>query len=376
MVYYIGYYNCDQIRDEQRRVSPAAENKMRYIISALEVAVDDYVTVVSPANTKLHKLVKGQELSISNKVTLKTFPSISGSKLVRVLGYFLTNICFTMYLLKNVHGEDHLIVYHSLNYRNTIAAIKAIKKCKLTLEVEEIYNDVIQKSKSKRAKEVDFIRIADQYIFPTELLNGFLNKVGKTYTVVHGTYRGETDRKECFNDNKIHVVYAGTLDPRKGGAVAAKAAEFLSAKYHVHILGFGGAAEVDLICKTVKETQKKTTATVTYDGQLLGENYVRFIQKCHIGLSTQDPNADFNATSFPSKVLSYMSNGLRVVSVRIPAIETSDVGKYVYYYDLQTPAEIAQAIMSVDLTDDYDSRRVLDGLNQKFCNELRQLVWN
>jgi hypothetical protein len=118
----------------------------------------------------------------------------------------------------------------------------------------------------------------------------------------------------------------------------------------------------------------KTEATVTYDGVLLGEEYTGFLQSCHIGLSTQDPCASFNATSFPSKILSYMSNGLRVVSIRIPAIETSEVGQYMYYYDEQTPEEIAKAIMAVDLKDAYDPRAVLDGMDRRFRDAVRDLL--
>lgn len=43
-----------------------------------------------------------------------------------------------------------------------------------------------------------------------------------------------------------------------------------------------------------------------------------------------------------------MANGLRVVSVRIPVVEESGIGKCVYYYDEQTPENIAKAIKSID----------------------------
>ena len=50
---------------------------------------------------------------------------------------------------------------------------------------------------------------------------------------------------------------------------------------------------------------------------------LKFIQKCQIGLCTQNIDAAFNTTSFPSKILSYMSNGLEVVGVNIAAIKNS-----------------------------------------------------
>ena len=123
-----------------------------------------------------------------------------------------------------------------------------------------------------------------------------------------------------------------------------------------------------------QEISQRGKATVTYDGLLSGEDYIRFIQACDIGLSTQNPDEAFNATSFPSKVLSYMANGLRVVSVRIKAVETSAVGDMITYYDEQTPESIAKAIMSVDMSQPYDSRMRIAELDEQFQRELKKLI--
>ena len=88
---------------------------------------------------------------------------------------------------------------------------------------------------------------------------------------------------------------------------------------------------------------------MTYDGCFSGREYIEFIQHCDIGLCTQDPNAAFNATSFPSKILSYMSNGISVVSAKVPVVVDSPVGDLITYYDVQTPEEIAKAILKVNL---------------------------
>ena len=126
--------------------------------------------------------------------------------------------------------------------------------------------------------------------------------------------------------------------------------------------------------ESVAAMSAKGAAKVTYDGLLSGEEYIRFIQACDIGLSTQNPDAAFNDTSFPSKVLSYMANGLRVVSVRIKAVETSAVGDMITYYDEQTPEGIARAIMSVDMAQPYDSRKRIAELDKQFQKELKQLI--
>lgn len=52
--------------------------------------------------------------------------------------------------------------------------------------------------------------------------------------------------------------------------------------------------------------------------------------------------------SFPSKIITYMANGLRVVSANIRSVKSSLVGEYLTYYDNNTPEDIAKAIMTIN----------------------------
>ena len=128
--------------------------------------------------------------------------------------------------------------------------------------------------------------------------------------------------------------------------------------------------------KKIQELSKVCECGISYDGLLTGEDYIRFLQSCDIGLSTQNPEAAFNATSFPSKILSYMASGLQVDNIRIPAVEGSAVGNRVSYYDRQTPAEIARAILSASKTDLEDPRSTIEGLNRSFIKQMEELLGN
>ena len=176
------------------------------------------------------------------------------------------------------------------------------------------------------------------------------------------------------DDGTVHVVYAGTFDIRKGGAAAAAAAEFLPGNYHVHILGFGNEKDTAQIRRIIEQTASRSTAKVTFEGLLKGTDYIRFLQKCHIGLSTQDPLAAFNATSFPSKMLSYMSNGLQVVSIRREAIEHSAIGAGSHYYTEQTPQHIAEAVVSAAESTADDNREVIKRLDEEFKRDIASLL--
>ena len=148
----------------------------------------------------------------------------------------------------------------------------------------------------------------------------------------------------------------------------------LDGGYHIHILGFGNEQDISEINSTINAVSSKTACMVSYDGCLSGEEYEKFIQRCHIGLSTQNPQADFNDTSFPSKIFTYMANGLQVVSADIPVVRTSAVNEYMNYYSEQTPQGIANAIKSVPDLSEFDPREVINKLNSDFKNDIMTVI--
>lgn len=374
VIYYVGYYTCDKTRSEERIVAPAAENKMSYIISALSSASNTPVTVVSAAQTKAKRFIKGSKQEIQKGAFLKSFSSFNSKlKIFRAFGHMLTKSSFFMYLLKNVKRGDNLLVYHSLAYKGIIKLIHKFKKCKLTIEVEELYSDVSGDVR-QREKEIRYLQTADSYIFITELLKNEVN-TEKPSVISHGTYLSVPDYGFRFDDGQIHVVYAGTFRKAKGGAYTAiEAAEHLDSRYTLEVLGGGSEEENQAVKELIQKVSQKTDCKINYAGFKSGKDFNEYIQACHIGLSTQQADARFNGTSFPSKVLMYMSNGLRVVSVRIPAVESSAVGDSITYYDKQDGEEVARAVRSVSLNDTYNSRNRLDKLHRLFTEGLKQLL--
>ena len=270
-------------------------------------------------------------------------------------------------------GET-IICYHSLEYYRIIKLLKKLKKIKLILEVEEIYSDVIGNNRLRK-REISFLSLADGYIFSTELLNEEINFYKKPYIIVYGNYKNEKKFESLFNDNKIHVVYAGTFNQKKGGAtIAVNTGRFLTSNYIVHILGFGNEKDTRNIKKLCNEVTKISEAKVIFEGLKSGDDFLKFLQSCDIGLSTQDPNAAYNNTSFPSKILSYMSNGLRVVSIRIPAVEKSSISRNIYFYENQNPEDIAKTIISINLQSNYNSIKTIKKLDEMTVNNLKNFL--
>lgn len=373
-VKYIGFYGSNLTVNENRNSFLAATNKMDYITNTIaKLGVE--IEIISPSWTQNSKGVySGKKIKMSNNIVYTCGPTFGAkSKITKYLRILFSWIWLIFYVIKNTTSQDVILVYHSLMLIVPVKLIRKFKKNILILEIEEIYQDVSKLSRFAQKQEYSFFDIADKYIFPTELLNQKLNAKNKSYVLISGTYQVEEIRNNKFNDGKIHAVYAGTFDPRKGGALAA-AAEYLPKNYHVHIIGFGSNDDKRVLLNSIDNISKNTEATVTYDGLLRGDEYINFLQKCDIGLSTQLPDAEYNETSFPSKILSYMANGLRVVSIRIKAIETSEVGHAVYYFDDPSPESIANAIVKVDLNENYESRDLIRMLDENFINNIEILL--
>ena len=372
-IFYMAYYNSTN-SGERRNAVLSSVNKMNYICEALEN--NGYNTeIVSASGTTEKKFCKSKKVKLTDKTTLKLFSSLPRlNRIVSVIDRVILKTKLFLYMIKNTNKDSIVMVYHSLGYMSLVKRLKKLKGFKLIIEAEEIYGDVIGDEKTSQ-KEYEFFKIADAFIFPTELLSEKVNTEKKPEVIIYGTYHIEKEMPKLFSDGKIHCAYAGTLDPRKGGAIAsAESALFLNENYHIHILGFGNEKEKAEMLNTIDSISKKSKAKITYDGLLSGEEYIKFIQSCDIGLSTQNPNGKYNDTSFPSKILSYMANGLRVVSVRIPVVEESGIGKCVYYYDEQTPENIAKAIKSIDFSEEYDSRKTIGVLDKAFICNLKTML--
>jgi len=374
---YIGFYDSSSNTVEKRNFRLSATNKMDYIIKALnEIGYD--VEIISPSWTIKNKFYRGKALKIKDNVILRLFPTLPWyGKILKIISVIFSFSVMFFYLLFRTNTNEQVIIYHSKWMSLPILFLKKIKSnLTIVLEVEEVYSDV-KGSKFWKLIEYKLFKVMDKYIFPTELLNKKLNIENKPYAIVYGDYHVKEISRTRFEDGKIHIVYAGTFDPKKGGALAAAAvAEYLPDIYHVHILGFGSNKEISLLLDKIEQVTKKSNATLTYDGLLKGQEYIEFLQKCDIGLSTQTPDATYNESSFPSKILSYMANGLTVVSARIKVIEISEIGNAVFYYNEQSPKDIADTILSIDINEVNDSRSMIKRLDKQFVKKLKKLLKN
>ena len=374
---YISHYGC---KDPWRRRdnSPASDSKKDYLFSVINrcgYGVDHISRGLGA--------VKGQYIpayvEIKGDNTFRYFATFGyqSNPLFRFLNRWFVHLQFFFWLLFNLKKGEQIIIYHSLGYDSTFILLKKLKELRIIGEIEELYQDVHTYSKRICKNEFKFIDICNDLIFPNTTLNERLNHTGRTNITVHGIYQVNQYNPVSYNDGKIHILYAGTFDPVKGGAKAAvQAAEMLNENYHLHITGFGSKKLADDLQNEIDRVKPLTKASITFHGFLNDDEFLDLMHHCTIGLCTQDPTNKLNLTSFPSKILNYMSNGLVVLSGRNRVIEDSRVGDLVYYYDEQTPASIARAIMAIETPDGRAGKERLKELDLRFEQELKSILNN
>lgn len=370
---YIAFYDSPDNK-EKRNCVLAATNKLEYIFKTINDA-GIHIDVISASASATKKAVNSKKYFLYDNVTVSLpFTLGSNNGIKRRINQLLIKSKLLFNLLFKTKKSDDVIVYHSLYYMSVVKFAKRVKDFNLIVEAEEIYSDVTGNSKTRK-KELEFFKSADAFVIPTELLNKEINKDNKPYVIIYGTYKTENARNKHFDDGKIHVVYAGTFDDRKGGCQAAIAsAKYLSKDYVINIIGFGNEKDVNSVKALIEKSNAENECQIIYDGMLSGEEYIEYIQSCQIGLSTQKPDGAFNDTSFPSKVLSYMANGLKVVSVNIPVLESSSLKDYISFCSDNTGENVAKAIINANKMDMPDCRILVDNLNKDFCKNIKQIL--
>jgi hypothetical protein len=374
-VKYIGFYDVESYTSENRVRSIAAINKMNYIASAMESAGYE-VEIVSPSWSANNKgFYRAREKKISENIRLKIGPTFGADNFfTKKLRIFLSWIWLFLYLIKNTKKDEKIIVYHSMMASHPIYYAQKIKCFNIILELNEIYQDVTAFSSTFKKLEMQIIKASQAYILSTELLQ---SKIGdnKSFIINYGNYRISKKVDFSFKD-KIHIVYAGIIDKAKEGAFnALDCAQFLTDEYIIHIIGFGNEKDIIELESRIKKSNKINGCKLIYDGLKTGEEYIEYVSKCHIGLSTQSPGAEYNNSSFPSKVLSYLSMGLRVVSVDIAAIKTSKIDHLLYCYKENSGISISEAILKIDINSTYDSKESLIELDEKFIVDIKSLIY-
>lgn len=375
---YLTFFSTEEERALCLGTSPAGVTKSRYMAQLLR-ETGHPVEIVSPAWSKCGRWQrwKAFDLSLDNGITVHQLATF-GTPLrwLTPLQWVHSLLQLFFYLLFHTRAGEPVLVYHSYYLSLPVLLARRIKKFKLLLEVEEIYQDIVPLPRLLQRWEEEIIQTADGYVFSTAAIGERIHRDGIPFLVVNGSYHcEELPRPASPSDGKIHCLYSGTFDASKAGAyLAVDAAAFLSDRYCIHISGFGTEEETQALLREIQRIQAKTSCEIIYEGFLDDSAYRQLLGKCQIGLNTQTPDQRFSNTCFPSKILVYMSHGLQVVSAANTAITASDVGARLTYYDAQTPEAVAQAIQRVNPRQGAENARFVQQLHAQARARLQTML--
>lgn len=371
---YIGLYDLPDAKGG--RVSAMSLiNKMDYIADAINQAGYD-VHIVSPSwssgNGEKVTAQKGGTIQLHPHKKVTFCPTFSTrNKIIGYLKIIYSLIWLFFWLVKNVKRNEKILLYHVQWLSLPIRWAKKIKGFQLLLEVEEFYNKVWENKNILKSWENKLIENADYYIAVSDVLADILGP--KVKAVVYGNYLLPklSNSKPFLENDKINVVYAGSIDDTKGGAYnAAKCSKLLPENFIVHILGGGNKKDLDKLIGIIDNVNKeKKRNACEYHGVLIGEDYSNFLFNCQIALNPQIEGEYMN-TAFPSKVISYLSHNLRVVSTRINSIEKSKLSHLITFSEDDQPENIVSSILSIKLDSPLDSASEIQKLNNEFVMKI------
>ena len=233
------------------------------------------------------------------------------------------------------------------NFEEIVSRLLKLKKARFILEVEEIYACSADGIQNYYQKEIKNILKFKYFIFVNDFLPQHLNVESDKYIVVYGSYRVAIKEVAPFEDDKIHVLYAGAIETlNKGAFTAIEVANYLPDNYKMHILGKGLDCDVQAANNRIQEINNRLGVDkVRYEGFYSGEALDNFMCKCQIGIGTYKIKDNYSNFNFPSKLLSYMCHNLKVVTGRSTCYERAEIAKDWFLYDTDEYATIARAIV-------------------------------
>lgn len=375
MTHYFCFYVNEKLKKKLVFFQTAVP-KIEYVIESLNVAEEKTVVVSACSSNK--GLVKCQNYNINERQKALFFSTFGfKNTFLKKINTFICMLQHILYVLFKVKKNDNVLVYHSLYYGFLYPFLK-MKKCNIIEEVEEIYVDVlksINKPKKyildKEKSEKKIFKYADKYIYVSKLLAKQVN-IQKPYVVLMGTYDVSHKKFVKVKDGKTHLLYSGTFVEDKGVNRAIAIAGALDDRFVMHISGFGTKEQVEKVKKSI--ALQNFGAKIIYHGCLDYAINKELAEKCHIGLCVQDCNATYNNTSFPSKILFYLSCGLTVISPKMRALMESELNEVIIQYDNESPVQIANTIKKIDVSENSNSSSVIERLDKEFKEKIKDLL--
>lgn len=374
-VYYVCFYSEPEVED--RIITyPSVISKIDYVVHAVKKLQREVVVLsIAPSRKGRFDGYSKKIDGFESHVYLRSI--VSGNKLLAKLSYIKHNIAILRYLIRHVEKQDKVLVYHSLYNRFWLSIYNALFPGRVILQIEDVFSELSEKTKKYKKTEWNLLRKMQKCICVNDIVYRDLPEVPQKM-ISYGSYLLPPEY-DIQTHSTIRLVYAGVIEQERQAAfLATKAMRHLKENYELNILGFGSEENIRALEELIQAVNLELGRdAVIYHGKRSGEEYWRFLQNCDVALSTHayDPSSFSSADyTFPSKVLTYMSNGLPVVAQRLEVLERSAIAEYISFYETPNPEAIADAIVSVEGIPTKNTREVIAGLARGFERDLKKLL--
>lgn len=376
-VTYLGHYDLLRNGKQERVYSLAGARKIDFVCDEL-VQLGFDVNLVSAAYSNLngHGKVSGTTERIRDGITLILAPSNKATnkleRIKRVLGARLWLFC---YLLRNCKKDDCVVVYH--NYADALAIVLAqkIKGFKLILQIEEQYSRVWKLSPFQKWKENLLLEYGkEDALVVSELLAEKLNITNPI--VSYGNYRvyeGQIPTKRTSGN--IVLVFTGMIETVRNGAfLSIECMKYLPSDYTLYLSGPVSKGTEEQFYTSINNVNRECgREACVYMGMLGDAEYENLLLSADIALNPQREGS-FGDFVFPSKILTYMSYGLQVVSTKGRSIVKSDLAGCIAFAEDFTAESVANTILRVANSPLTDYRDVLNKLEMDFRRKLKHRI--
>lgn len=369
---FICQFHIPVENDEGRTYTISSNDKASYIHDVL-TRLGYHVDVVSPTSAKKTSHSRIDAVNDSIRV-ISGFSLGWCNGITRAISRFSTMIWLFFYMLRHSRKGEVVFIYHGIQNIPVYLALKKLKKLKYVLEVEEIYSSLSSKSGWRAKIESEMIKCADSYIFASEKLEATCNTMKKPFAIAYGAYSLPDLLGEKRSDDLIHVVYAGLIRKGKVAFNSMRIAQFLPANYHIHIIGYGENEDIESLINDINEQNQHTLCKVSYDGLKRGDEYISFLQSCHLGICPLTNDNSYQLACFPSKITSYLSNGLQVITTENPVLRDSHYNPYLHFVSDDSPASFAKAIENVDFSKSGNPRTCISYLDKELETAIRGIL--
>ena len=372
-IFYLNYYTEEH--ENGLNAFFSCVPKVEYVVGKLE-SIYDEIEIVSAASSA-KGVFRAKHFKLKPSVSLRYFSSFyAKNRLIKIANTVFLRIQLLFFLLTHIKKSDTLLVYHSLFYSSVLKLYKKLTKHKFCLEIEDVFTSVNASINGKAPSEWEFFRCADSYICVNDLLKDKLHKE-KRAIVSYGSYLSVPKMEQS---RAGEIVYAGIIERYRNAAFLAVESMLYSDKNcHLSIYGFGTDEDVEYLKSKIEIiNDKKGYECVSYFGKLTGDDYYRALQKCEIALSTHmydENNMKSADDTFPSKLLVYLANNLKIVAQRIECLEKSELAEHIVFYDEPTPENVAAAIKSaMQLPNEHKGSDLIARLDSEFGKKLKYVL--